>query len=89
MALWNMLVMAESKDFDRLFRQLNDDFHDFPRVLAYVKTTWIDKYKEQFVTCWTDTIMHLGNTTSNCTESAHAKLKRYFVHLLGILTLVG
>ena len=45
-----MLVMAESEDFERLFARLNDDFRDFPQVLAYVKTTWIDKYKKWFVT---------------------------------------
>ena len=72
-----MLVMAESEDFDRLFGRLNDDFHEFPQVLAYVKTIWIDKYKEYFVAYCTDTVMHLGNTTLNRAESAHAKLKRY------------
>jgi len=60
------LVMAESEEeFVRFFGQLNDDFYDFPQVLTYVKTTWIDKYKERFVACWTDMIMHFGNTTSN------------------------
>ena len=72
MASWNMLVMAESEEeFDRLFGRLNDDFHEFPQVLAYVKTTWIDKCKERFVACWTDTVMHLGNTTSNHAERVH------------------
>jgi len=84
MASWNMLVMAKSEeDFDQLFSRLNDDFHDFPQVLAYMKTTWIDKYKERFVACWIDTVMHLGNTTSNRAESAQAKLKRYLSSSLG------
>jgi len=65
------------RTFDRLFGRRNDDFHDFPQVLACLKTTWIDKYKEWFVACWTDIIMHLENTTSNRDGSAHAKLKRY------------
>jgi len=34
------------------------DFLEFPYVLPYVKTTWIDKDKERFVACWADTIMH-------------------------------
>ena len=55
---------------------LVDDFRDFPQILAYMKITWIDKYKERFVACWTDTVIHLRNTTSNRDESAHAKLKR-------------
>ena len=33
-------VMGESEeDFVRLFGRLNEDFSDFPQVLAYVKTT--------------------------------------------------
>ena len=39
------------EEFERLFGRLNDDFHEFPQVFVYVKTTWIDKYKECFVTC--------------------------------------
>jgi len=85
-----MLLIAESEEeFDRLFGRLNDDFRKFPQVLAYINTTWIDKYKKCFVACWTDIVMHLGNTTSNRAESAHAKMKGVFLHLLEILILVG
>jgi len=52
MTSWNMLVIAENEEeFDRLFGRLNDDFREFPQVFAYIKTTWIDKYKEHFVAC--------------------------------------
>ena len=52
-ASWNMLVMAESEEeFLQLFGRLKDDFRDFLQVLEYVKTTWLDKYKERFVACW-------------------------------------
>ena len=35
---WNILMMAESEeDFVRLFGQLNEDFHEFPKELEYVK----------------------------------------------------
>ena len=44
---WNLLVIAKSEeDFVRLFGRLNENFHEFPEVLAYMKTAWIDKYKK-------------------------------------------
>jgi len=36
---WNLLMMAKSEeDFVRLFDQLNEDAHAFPKVHAHVKT---------------------------------------------------
>ena len=43
---WNRGVTAESEEeSDRLFGRLNNDFRDFPQVLAYVKTTWMTSIK--------------------------------------------
>ena len=59
MASWNLMVMVDSeKEFSRLWGRLKEDFRDFLNVLEYVRTIWIDKYKERFVACWTDTMMH-------------------------------
>jgi histone-lysine N-methyltransferase SETD2 len=63
---WNLMVVAETEDeFNRLFCRLNEDFCEYPQVLQYLKITWIDKYKERFISCWTDTKTHFGTTTSN------------------------
>jgi alpha-glucosidase len=35
------------------------------------------------VRVWTDRVMHLGNTTTNRAESAHARLKKYVHNSLG------
>ena len=57
-------MVAESENcFAQLFGQLNVDFREYPQVLANVKTIRIDKYKERFVTCWTDKIIHFKNRT--------------------------
>ena len=49
---WNIMVLVKTEDdFNQLFGRLNEDFCDYPQVLAYVKTTWIDKYKERFIAC--------------------------------------
>jgi len=46
------MVMVESEDeFSRLWGRLKEACHDFSKILEYVKTTWIDKYKERFVAC--------------------------------------
>ena len=35
----------------------------------YVNETWIIPHKENFVTAWTNKVMHLGNTTTNRYEN--------------------
>ena len=37
----------------------------YPKLLEYVNNTWIAKYKEKIVACWTNTIMHFENTSTN------------------------
>jgi len=60
-----MVMVDSEEESSRLWGRLKEDFRDFPKVLEYVKTTWIDKYKERFDTCWTDIVMHFGTTTTN------------------------
>ncbi|KAJ1395525.1 FAR1-related protein [Sesbania bispinosa] len=47
-----------------------------PNFFDYVNKTWIIPHKEKFLAAWIDRVMHLGNTTTNRVESAHARLKR-------------
>jgi len=62
---WNIMMLSTTEEeFLRLFDNLNEDFRDYPKLLEYVNDTWIAKYKEKFVACWTDTI-HVGNTSTN------------------------
>ena len=60
-----MVLSTTEKEFLRLFGRLNEDFQDYPKLLKYVNNTWIAKYKEKFVACWTDTIMNFGNPSTN------------------------
>ena len=73
MACWDIMVLAKSDEFTQLFKRLNVNFLKYSQVLAYVKPTWIDKYKERFVACWTDKIMHFGNI-SNRYAIAHSTM---------------
>ena len=42
---------------------------NYPQLISkfveYVKETWLIPHKEMFVRAWTDTVMHMGNLTSN------------------------
>ncbi|XP_052300876.1 PKS-NRPS hybrid synthetase cheA-like [Citrus sinensis] len=74
---WNILVLSATKDhYMQHLRLLESEFVRYQEVIDYVKNTWLDKYKEKFVAAWTDSIMHLGNTTSNRVETSHSALKR-------------
>ncbi|KAH1253032.1 hypothetical protein GmHk_04G009823 [Glycine max] len=54
-----------------------------PMFVDYVNETWIIPHKENFVTAWTNKVMHLGNTTTNRVESGHWALKRVLKNSLG------
>jgi hypothetical protein len=49
----------------------------FPKFLVYVEKAILDLVKEKFVRYWVDKNLHIGNTTTNRAESAHARLKKY------------
>src|SRR4051812_49448278 len=43
----------------------------------YVESTILDKVREKVVCAWTNRVRHLGCTTTNRVESAHAVFKRW------------
>ena len=63
---WNALVSSRTKQqYMQYLSALESDFSGYQRALDYVKHTWLDKYKENFVAAWTNLVMHFGNVTSN------------------------
>lgn len=57
-----------------------------PKFLNYVEKTILDPVKEKFVRFWVDKSIHMGNTTTNRAESAHARLKKYLSNNIGDLS---
>ncbi|XP_050895310.1 uncharacterized protein LOC127101927 [Lathyrus oleraceus] len=49
----------------------------YPDLLKYVESTTLDEVKKQIVCAWTDNVRHIGKTTTNRVESAHATLKKW------------
>jgi len=58
----------------------------FPKFLDYVERTILDPVKEKIVRFWVDKTIHMGNTTTNRVESAHARLKKYMSSSMGDLS---
>jgi len=54
--------------------------------LDYVENTILDPVKDKFVRFWVDKNLHMGNTTTNRAESAHARLKKYLSSSMGDLS---
>jgi len=58
----------------------------FPKFLEYVEKTILDPVKDKVVKSWVDKAIHMGNTTTNRAESAHARLKKYLSSSMGDLS---
>lgn len=52
-------------------------FFYFSVLFNYLNQTWLDKYKEMFVSLWTNKVLHLGNHMNNRVESQLARFKNY------------
>ncbi|KAM0017110.1 putative Zinc finger, SWIM-type, MULE transposase domain, FHY3/FAR1 family [Helianthus debilis subsp. tardiflorus] len=76
--MWNTLVASPT---NTAYMQNYDDLQalliEYPGVLHYLQTTWLDNYAERFVSLWTDKHINFGNSTTNRVESQHTKLKKH------------
>src|SRR4051812_1550452 len=78
MAAWRGILDAYSEEdyTEKLvhFRSLCGSIRTF---CHYVESTILDKVREKVVCAWTNRVRHLGCTTTNRVESAHAVFKRW------------
>src|SRR3954468_10705608 len=78
MATWRGILDAYSEEdyTEKLvhFRSLCGSTRTF---CHYVESTILDKVREKVVCAWTNRVRHLGCTTTNRVESAHAVFKRW------------
>ncbi|KAL8511981.1 hypothetical protein ACS0TY_018443 [Phlomoides rotata] len=81
---WKLLMFAEDETtFNERYTMLVDHFQGYPDPVKYLIQQWIEPYKEKFVACWTNQILHYGNTSTNRAESHHAALKKQLGNSLG------
>ncbi|XP_052624759.1 uncharacterized protein LOC122196574 [Lactuca sativa] len=77
-SLWNLLIDSPTlMDYTKNYMRLQSMLIKYPRVLKYIEDTWLNNYKEMFVSVWIDQHLNFGNNTTNRFESAHANLKRF------------
>lgn len=63
---WNLVVVSSTKeDYHNHIALLEKQFSAYLDALHYVRSSWLDTYKDRFVTTWMDQVMHMGATTTN------------------------
>lgn len=85
MRAWKAMVESPSQElYANALVEFQDGCSDFPPFLKYVMTT-LNEVKEKIVRAWTDRVLHLGCTSTNRVESAHALVKKYLDNSVGDL----
>ncbi|GAU27086.1 hypothetical protein TSUD_103950 [Trifolium subterraneum] len=83
---WNSIIDSTSEEsYTTAVVEFRKVFENFPNFVKYVETTVLDPVKEKFVSAWTNSVMHIGNTTTNRVESQHGALKQYLTNCKGDL----
>jgi hypothetical protein len=63
---WNTVVYSSTvKEYVAHCATLVKEFRTYPDAIKYVNENWLVRYREKFVSAWTDNCMHLGNTSTN------------------------
>ncbi|KJZ68276.1 hypothetical protein HIM_12332 [Hirsutella minnesotensis 3608] len=85
---WASLVNApeESVFWSRL-QAFKTSSHP-PAAVAYAVKTWLDPWKEKFVSCFIDRHRHFGHTTTSIIEGMHSVMKKFLWSSSGDLTTV-
>ncbi|XP_074303830.1 putative protein FAR1-RELATED SEQUENCE 10 [Silene latifolia] len=74
---WKKVV--EAKTFDECtmeWNELQKKYCGHPALISYLELTWWHKI-HMFGKCFTNLVLHFGNTTTSRVESAHAQLKMW------------
>ncbi|QLI70720.1 uncharacterized protein G6M90_00g068640 [Metarhizium brunneum] len=50
---------------------------DYIEEVGYIKTTWLDPYKEKLVKAWVDQHLHFDNVVTSRVEGIHGLLKSH------------
>lgn len=63
---WNVVVKSRTiEKYNEALIALEDEWNGFPVIIKYIHDTWLDPYRERFVSVWIDDTMHYGNNTTN------------------------
>ncbi|KAF8388613.1 hypothetical protein HHK36_027290 [Tetracentron sinense] len=63
---WNALARSPTEaDYNHALMSMTRDFSLYPKVFAYIMLTWLNPYKEFFVSAWTDQYFHIGASSDH------------------------
>ncbi|XP_012828264.1 PREDICTED: uncharacterized protein LOC105949507 [Erythranthe guttata] len=86
--VWAKLVESETEEeYECNYSEIVSLYGQYQKLITYINETWLI-YKERFVKCWTNNIVHFGNTTTNRVESAHRASKRWIQTSTGAMDTV-
>jgi MULE transposase domain/Zinc knuckle len=76
---WHSIISSPNED---TFNERVSDFEgtylpDCLEEVGYIKTYWLDPYKEKLVKAWVDQHTHFGNVATSRVEGIHALLKSH------------
>ncbi|XP_055960640.1 uncharacterized protein LOC130015114 [Mercurialis annua] len=85
---WKKIITAPtSQQYNIAVEAFRDRFKVFLGLIEYIEETWL-VHREKFVSCWTNLVLHFGNTTTRRVESAHAQLNQWLNSSTGALDTV-
>ncbi|KAJ3455099.1 hypothetical protein MRS44_013699 [Fusarium solani] len=76
---WHSIVRsADEETFDRRVKGFEERYlPQYLEEVGYIKTNWLDLYKEKLVKAWVDRYPHFGNVVTSRVEGIHALLKSH------------
>ena len=67
---WHSIISSpDEKTFEERVQELERKFlPEYLQEVGYIKTTWLDPYKEKLVKAWVDQHTHFGNVVTSRVE---------------------
>lgn len=76
---WHSIMRSPDEDtfFERVRGFEKQYLLDYLQEVGYIKTTWLDPYKEKLVKAWVDRYPHFDNVVTSRVEGIHGLLKSH------------
>ena len=76
---WHAIIGSPDEEtFDQCVQEMMREYlPQYVNELGYIKTTWLDLYKEKLVKAWVDQHLHFRSVVTSRVEGIHALLKSY------------
>jgi hypothetical protein len=76
---WHSIVRSKDElAFEKTVQELENRYlSEHLNEVGYIRTTWLDLYKEKLVRAWVDNFLHFENVATSRVEGIHSLLKSY------------